>query len=232
MTLPTHGKLEKLRLRAYRNPSYGEAHFVKEFVAMMNPEAYTLDYKVEYTEGKGHGSSGSQQKFGVKKPEEFAFEFLFDSTGIIDGRPRADIADDLRDFREMLVGYDGKQHEPWHFKLLWGKTCFKGRCTSLSIAYKLFNADGSPIRASCKCGFKGSIDDEQRVAKENKSSPDLTHRRTVVAGDTLPLMCHAIYGDPGYYIHVARVNGLDNFRRLKPGTEIFFPPISKAGRTP
>jgi nucleoid-associated protein YgaU len=51
--------------------------------------------------------------------------------------------------------------------------------------------------------------------------------RKIKFGDTLPLMCYRIYGDPKYYLQVAEANGLDNFRRLKPGTDIFFPPLEK-----
>jgi len=75
--------------------------------------------------------------------------------------------------------------------------------------------------------FKSSIEEEKRASRENNSSPDLTHVRKVKAGDTLPLMCYRIYGDPKYYIQVAKVNGINNFRKLTAGTDIFFPPISK-----
>jgi nucleoid-associated protein YgaU len=44
-------------------------------------------------------------------------------------------------------------------------------------------------------------------------------------GDTLPLLCERIYGDPGYYIDVARFNGLVHFRCLEPGTRLHFPPL-------
>jgi nucleoid-associated protein YgaU len=73
------------------------------------------------------------------------------------------------------------------------------------------------------------VEDDLRVAKENRSSPDLTHYRIVKAGDNLPLMTQRIYGDPKYYLEVARVNKLVNFRNLKPGQAIYFPPIEKQG---
>ena len=69
----------------------------------------------------------------------------------------------------------------------------------------------------------------QRAAREKKSSPDLTHERVVKEGDNLPLMTYRIYGDPKYYLEVARVNGLTNFRKLTPGQKIVFPPIEKVG---
>jgi len=49
----------------------------------------------------------------------------------------------------------------------------------------------------------------------------------VKAGDTLPLMCYLIYGDPKYYLAVAEANGLGNFRSLIPGMAIVFPPLEK-----
>ncbi|MDO9240736.1 MAG: hypothetical protein Q7U30_12015 [Methylicorpusculum sp.] len=156
------------------------------------------------------------------------FEFLFDNTGIIDGKPRDSIADDLKHFKEVLTGYKGDAHEPRHFKLVWGEnSIFKGRVVEVGITYKLFRPDGTPIRALVKVKFKSSIEEQKRAAKENKSSPDLTHSRKVKAGDTLPLMCYKIYGDPRYYLEVAKKNRLNDFRQLQPGTEIYFPPITK-----
>ena len=222
------GKLEKIKILAYNKPDYADNHKVGDtFSAMVNPESYVLDYKVEFAEGQGTGTSAATQRFNVKKPEEMAFEFLFDSTGIIDGRKRESVHDEVETFKQLLLEYDSASHEPKHFKVVWGHFIFKGRCNSLSITYKLFNPDGSPIRAICKAGFKGSIEETLRVATENPQSPDLTHYRTVKMGDTLPLMCFNIYGDSKYYLEVARVNKLYNFRDLIQGTELFFPPLQK-----
>jgi hypothetical protein len=38
-------------------------------------------------------------------------------------------------------------------------------------------------------------------------------------------MCQQIYGDPRYYLQVARFNGLKNYRRLAVGQELLFPPL-------
>lgn len=221
------GKLEKVRITAYNNPDYADSHKVgNTFKATINPESYLLDYKVEFTEGQGHGTSAATQKFNLKKPEELSFEFLFDSTGLISEKQDS-IFEEVKAFREMLLEYDSQSHEPKHFILAWGHLLFKGRCTSLSITYKLFNPDGSPIRAVCKAGFKGSIEEELRVAIEAPESSDLTHYRSVKLGDTLPLMCYKIYGDSKYYLQIARVNKLYDFKKLVPGTELSFPPVIK-----
>ncbi len=228
------GKLEKMLVLAFADSQTAETGGVTEaddsFEALINPESYTLEYKLKFSEsGQGQGTSGKQLKYEYTEPEEITFEFLFDNTGIIDGNPRDSIADDLKKFRQVLIDYQGDAHEPRHFKLVWGEnSIFKGRVTEVAITYKLFKSDGTPIRAVVKVKFKSSIEEAQRAAKENKSSPDLTHVRKVKRGDTLPLLCFDIYGDPRYYLQVAAVNDIDDFRSLTPGMNIIFPPIDKS----
>ncbi|MCB2206172.1 LysM peptidoglycan-binding domain-containing protein [bacterium] len=222
------GQLEKLKIIAFKEADYSDPPSEQEsFTAMLNPENYTLDYKVEYQDGQGQGTSASQQRFTVKKPEEFAFELLIDSTGVADGNPRDSIEDDLTALRDLLLKYEGDIHEPRHFQVVWGSLLFKGRCTGLNIAMKLFNPDGKPIRAVCKVSFKGSVEDNLRTAEERNESPDLTHYHTVKEGETLPMLCYQVYGQSRYYLQVARHNRLAQFRALVPGTEIAFPPLEK-----
>ncbi|NES40235.1 hypothetical protein [Moorena sp. SIO2C4] len=71
------------------------------------------------------------------------------------------------------------------------------------------------------------IKDSKRIKLEKKSSPDLTHTRTIKAGDKLPVMAQEVYGDSAYYIQLARANNVNNFRKLKTGTTIKLPPIEK-----
>ena len=223
-----NGQLEKMKIYAYNNPELSNQHQVGQpFVAMMNPETYTVDTKMEFNLKQGHGTSGHQPRFELKPAEEMSFEFLFDNTGIIDGNATANLTQKIADFNEFLMGYDGSTHEPKFFKLAWGTLLFKGRCTGLNIAYKLFNPDGAPIRAICKVTFKEFKEDNLRVAQENNQSPDLTHFRVVKKGDTLPLMCFLIYGDSRHYLEVARANKLVNFRNLTVGEELSFPPFEK-----
>ncbi len=220
------GQFEKLKIFAYSDPGC-ETQVGEPFTVMMNPENYTQEIKMEFENGQGQGTSGSQPKFKLKPPEELSFEILFDNTGIIDKNPRSDIATDIENFKQFLMGYEGEIHQPKFFKFVWGTSLMKGICVLLNIAYKLFNPNGKPIRAICKVSIRELKEEELRVAEERNSSPDLTHYRTVKQGDTLPLMCYRIYGHSKYYLQIAKVNGLSNFRELQPGSEIFFPPIDK-----
>jgi phage tail protein X len=228
------GKFEKLKIFAYSDPGC-ENQVGQPFEAMMNPENYSQEIKMEFENGQGQGTSGSQPKFKMKPPEELSFEILFDNTGIINDRDnpnpkyraKEDISTDLEDFRNFLMGYEGDIHQPKFFKFVWGTSLMKGICVLLSINYKLFNPNGKPIRAICKVSIREMKEEERRVAEERNQSPDLTHYRTVKQGDTLPLMCYRIYGHSKYYLQVAKANNLVHFRNLQPGLEIFFPPIEK-----
>src|SRR5262249_15342777 len=226
------GKHGKMLILAFADSKKAESGGVAEaddsFEALINPETYTLEYKLKFSEsGQGHGTSDKQLKYEFTEPAEMTFEFLFDNTTIIDGQPRDWVADNAKSCKEVLSDYKGDSHEPRHFKLVWGEnSIFKGRVTEVGITYKLFNSDGTPIRAVVKVKFKSSIEEEKRAAKEDKKSPDLTQARTVKLGDTLPQLCFEIYGDPSYYLQVAAVNDLGNFRRLNPGTSLRFPPIA------
>lgn len=222
------GKLEKVKIIAYKKPEMDDASKTGDFDAFINPESYQLNYKIEYSEGQGQGTSGKQQKFKAIAPDELALELMFDSTGIADDQPRDDIWDDIKKFKKLLTDYEGDAHEPRHFRIIWGPMAFAGRLTSLNINFKLFKPDGRPIRALAKVTFKSSIDDKKRVAKEDPLSPDLTHQRTVANGDHLSLMSFRQYEDPSYYFQLARANNLTNFRKLIPGTVINFLPLEDA----
>jgi len=231
------GKHGKMLILAFSDSKKAESGGVAEaddsFEALINPETYTLEYKLKFSNsGQGHGTSGKQLKYEYTEPAEMSFDFLFDNTGIIDDEPRESVADDLKRFREVLIDYKGDAHEPRHFKLVWGEnSIFKGRVTAVSITHKLFNSNGTPIRAVAKVTFKSSIEEEKRAAKEDKKSADLTHVRKVKRGDTLPQLCYEIYGDPQYYLQVAAANSLTNFRQLKPGMGLLFPPIANTSAT-
>jgi hypothetical protein len=228
-----NGKLEKMLILAFTDSKKMETGGPEEaddvYEALINPESYTQEFKLQFSKsGQGHGTSGKQLKYEYSAPEEMSFEFLFDNTGIIDEKPRDSIVDDLVKFKKALIEYKGDTHEPRHFKLVWGKNfIFKGRVTEVAITYKLFKPDGTPIRAIAKVKFKSSIEEMKRAAKEDKTSPDLTHTRKVKPRDTLPFLCHQIYGDPKYYLQVAAFNKLSNFRTLRAGMDIIFPPLEK-----
>jgi hypothetical protein len=198
---------------------------VGEFEAFVNPNEITLSYEMEYDSAQGSGTTGSRMEFKKVKPGDMSLTFFLDGTGA-SGRA-LDVQDKIAEF-QAVTGYDGSIHRPNYLKVVWGTLQVK-RCVlkSATIAYKLFKPDGVPLRAVITANFTDNSDDQTRVALAQDESPDLTHVRLVKAGDTLPLLCYQIYGDPAYYLEAARVNRLDQFRVLRPGTHIVFPPLEK-----
>lgn len=224
------GELKKLKITAFRDNKFTQMVGDGVFSSLLNPEKYAFKYKVEYNQTQGQGTSSTQPKYVRTDPEDLDLEFLFDRTGIIKGNSddlSLGIVADIDRFKRIVFDYNGDEHKPNYLMIGWGTLLFKGILTEMNVEYKLFTPEGVPLRAVVRASFKGLIDDKLRVARENNNSPDLTHLRIVKQGDTLPLMAFKIYGDSKYYLQVAAANNLTDFRRLKPGQQIMFPPIEK-----
>jgi nucleoid-associated protein YgaU len=237
------GQLVKIVIRAFEDKSYGKE--IGKFELPINPEQFSQAFKVEYDLQQTPGSKGHDPKFKFSRPEELKLDFTFDGTGVVPIGNQNARADQPRQFYKDLVGQvqaflnivytmDGKTHKPNFLRLLWGdfpfgnKEGFNCILKDLQINYTLFSPDGKPLRAKLSATFVNFIEQVRRVQEEGKKSPDVTHLRKVKAGDTLPLMSYEVYGDPTYYLQVATVNGLVNFRRLATNADLRFPPIEKS----
>ena len=144
---------------------------------------------------------------------------------------RRSVGDQVKAFLRTCYDVRSDTHEPARLRLTWDKGVlganFECRLQSVDVHYTSFDRDGSPLRAELSAVFVEAVDPSKKAAMARLSSPDLTHRRVVVAGDTLPLLCDEIYGSAAHYLRVAEVNGLDDFRMLKPGQELSFPPFAR-----
>jgi nucleoid-associated protein YgaU len=236
------GELIKLRIKAFKNEQFTDEVAEGEFKTLLNPDKYVFKYKIEQNEEQAPGTSAAAPRFNKALPEDLELEFVFDRTGVLsnysagrsDNNTFSDegegVIGDVEHFKKVVFDYNGEKHKPNYLIIYWGTLLFKGSLSEMDITFKLFKPDGTPLRAIARAKFKGFVEDDLRVAKENSSSPDLTHVREVKQGDTLPLMAYRIYGDSRYYLEVARVNRITNFRKLETGQKIFFPPIEKSGK--
>lgn len=217
------GNLEKLVIKAFKDPKYKGTPFA-EFRAEVNPSEITLSYEHEYDAAQGAGTTGSRMNFKKIKPGDLSLSLFIDGTGA--GGRQVDVQATIEQF-QRVTGYNGIIHRTNYLVVAWGTLRVK-RCVlkSASIAYKLFRPNGVPLRAVISATFTDNSDDQTRVAIAQDQSPDLTHVRVMTAGDTLPGLCASIYGDPRFYLAVARANRIDNFRKLAPGTRVYFPPLA------
>lgn len=218
-----------------------------EFVALINPATLTFGASINYNgpspnaspAGAGASSSASPAQpigqahphliYQSTDPETLSFKLVFDGTGALGAATNQPgfVTQQINQLKKITYYYQGEAHEPNKVLIAWGNFTFYAKLRSMSINYKLFNPEGDPVRAEVDLQFSGSTNPEEAQRLMNQSSPDLSHVRVIKAGDTLPLMCKRIYGNSKMYLEVARINGLVNFRNLKPGTEILFPPIKK-----
>ncbi|QJW89134.1 hypothetical protein HNV11_06880 [Spirosoma taeanense] len=219
---------------------------------LVNPNTYRINYALNYNRQPPQGASSTSAQYVSSEPISIDFELLFDGTGVIpkmpsnnplEGVPVAgaiagaiasltggdeeeyDVAKQILKLNNIVYTYEGEQHQPRKVQICWGKLVFFGALKSLSYQFKLFKSDGTPLRATANVSFENHRNDFLREAVQQTASPDLTHRRTVQEGDTLPLMCYRIYGDSSLYLQVAEANKLLNFRALTVGQELFFPPV-------
>lgn len=225
MTETTTGKKEKLKLTQCKVSKDGKVEVIdgNSFEVMLNPASYNRSYSISYNDDEAQGQSASSLKFNVIKPQGFSFDIILDGTGVVDQSAPA-VKDQIQGLKD-IVAYSGDEHQPPVTKVLWGTLIFFGCLTSMSVDYTLFKPSGEPLRAKVTVAFKEFMSQEEESLRADRKSADLTHVVEVRAGDTLPLLCERIYKDSGYYTQVARLNNINNFRDIKPGTRLFFPPL-------
>lgn len=225
-------ELTKFEIKSFSDNEFKKDGGKKDFKIPINPETFTRNLKVERDTTKGHGNNQTNSKFVGTAPEELKIEFILDGTatmeGYLDAMKTMPVKDQLKKFIECVYDYDGKIHSPRYLKVLYGSE-LKFNCvlTSLDINHTLFNPDGSPLRAKITANFLQYIAPEARAKKERNSSPDVTHQRTVRAGDRLDLLTFEVYDSPQFLLQVGLNNGLTNVRRIQPGLELYFYPFDK-----
>ncbi len=234
------GQLTKMKINVCEttepfNPRQGEDY---EFQVLVNPEQIKQKFTTVFDDDQPDGTTGAELRFRVQKPQSFETELVFDGTGVIAndllpgsnllGTKHVESVDaQIERFKAIVFKYNGDTHAPNLLQVQWGSFLFRGKLKDLTLTYTLFKPDGTPLRAKAKCVFVASIADSLRAAQERSESPDLTHIRIQKEEETLPLMAHRIYKDPGYYREVAQANKLKSLRRIPVGTTLYFPPIEK-----
>jgi nucleoid-associated protein YgaU len=219
-----------LKIIAYKDPKGGKENETDTFVVDFNPNSFVVNSKVEYKKTEAKGKDGGDPQFDKIPALEFSLEFTIDGTGFAvkaasDGGPKDYLKQQIKKLRDVTLNINGDIHRPNYLAVLWGTFMIECVLTSLSITYTLFDRDGVPLRAKINCGFLERIGPGKGGRKSRLESPDLTKYVSVKAGDTLPLLVRDKYYDPVYYLQVAKVNKLKNFRNIPPGKNLILPPM-------
>jgi len=199
-------------------PKTGEA-----FTVSINPSTYTRNYEISYNDTSAIGNSANAPKFKRSAEKKIDFDILMDGTGVVS--VLGDVESELKALRKVVYDLDGDKHQPNTVMLLWGSFKFYCKLSTMAVEYTLFKPSGEPLRAKIKLSFMQYMGPVEMAAQADLTSPDLTHSVDIQAGDTLPMLCYRIYRNSAYYLEVAKFNGITNFRNIKPGVRLSFPPL-------
>lgn len=238
------GKASDLTILAFldsnRSQAAGEPGEGNSLVVPYNPDTITLGHEHAFQGAQTSPSSSAQARFAHSRSRNLRLTLIFEGVdmgpyGLVDllSDKQRTVTENVQLFLKLCQKINSSSHEPSYLRLIWHKGVigenFDCRLKSVDIRYSCFDTNGSPLHAELASHFVEDLDPRKKAAQDNLSSPDLTHRRLVRAGDTLPQLCREIYGTPEHYLRVAEANNLDDVRLLTPGQELLFPPYRKAG---
>ena len=248
-------KLEKLKIAAFTDVGRTHPVQVNNvdliFEAMFNPESISHSLAVQYANPVGMGSSSKSLTYSYRPSTTLTMKLILDDryyNSLLENKfswKHKSVKARVQAFLEAAYDIDSSIHQPRWLRLEWGTKyavvvqgvqpvvnpqtrhpSFDCRLSSVDIKYTSFDREGNPTGAELDIVLIEDIADALRVREDNFQSPDVTHFRIVKAGDTLPLLSNAVYGDPSYYLTVAQFNGLDDFRNLQAGQKLYFPPLT------
>jgi hypothetical protein len=134
--------------------------------------------------------------------------------------------EDVRDHTKKIVGLldvDKDLHAPPLCKFVWGSLTFKGIVERVSQKYTMFMESGVPVRATLSVTFKAVQSISEQFKNIPRQSADRTKQRTIRQGEQLWHIAAEEYEDPGLWREIAKANGIENPKKLEPGTVIKIP---------
>ena len=187
---------------------------------LFNPKEYSVQKSVQWEPHKAPGLDTPEQEFTSGNPAVLSVELFFDTY-----EAKKDVRTDHTEKIMTLALVDADKHRPPLVMFSWGGFTFKGVVESLSLRYTMFLPDGKPCRATANLSIKEAQTAKEQLEANPRNSPDHTKRRTVKAGETLALIAHEEYDDPGEWRRIADANGIMDPKDVKPGTVLTLPPI-------
>jgi hypothetical protein len=197
------------------------------FLAMFNPDTVAITEAINWQQQDAAGSEGYQMEYVRTMGRTFNIDIMLDGTGVNTNGVKIPVTAQILLFRLATTKVDGTTHRPNHLILQYGLIIVHCVLVSSTVTYTMFDMFGLPIRAKISASFAEVTPSSFMAALAMLSSPDLSHKIVVKEGDILPLLTHKVYKKQEYYLQVAKVNKLKNFRNLKTGTTLTFPPIAK-----
>ena len=219
--------MQTIKISAYTDKDFSQQHG-SALELPMEPEQISFGNSIHYRDDRQLGSTGGDIRFEKYGPATLSLKFTIDCTGVVEGTlPGDSVYDKVNDLADLLYVYNSDGHSPSYVVVTYGELLFKGRLEKMDTKYQLFSSGGVPLRATVSLVFKRFMTGKEERKKFSKQSPDMSRLVTVKEGETLPYLCHRLYGDSLLVREVARFNELDSFRNIPAGTQLLFPPLKK-----
>ncbi len=189
------------------------------FVAMFNPEEYSLNKDNNYASQAIPGLTSPLLQFVHGNVQTLDMELFFDTFDT-----QADVRDETSKIFNLLA-INSDLHTPSVLRVTWGTLDLRCVLTKVSQKFIKFYSDGRPGRARLTVSFSEYLDAATQISQANLQSPDFTKAYLVKEGDTLSGIAANFYEDATKWRPIALANALVNPRLITPGQEIQIPPL-------
>ena len=195
----------------------------REYEVKINPSNFKHKKGMLFnTDNRANASVDVKQWKGFAE-ETLEFTLYLDGTQYHGGNDTVET--EIEKLMDTCFDYHGSVHKPMYSVVNWNSYAFLGHLKNLETDYKMFDDQGVCLGAEVHLEFTIHMDNVTASRMENRNSPDMSHLQVIRDGDRIPLICNDIYSDPTYYIQIAELNGLTNFRDVPTGKKLLFPPL-------
>lgn len=196
--------------------------FTNEVSLLFNPNKLAFTKNANWATAPLPQRNTAPAQFTHGEPANLTLELFFDGY-----EAGTDVSLQMKPLF-VLTEVQGDLHRPPLCRLIWGQYRFEDytwAVQSLNHSYSLFFPDGRPARANMTCQLKQWRSDAEDQKEIKPASPDVAKTRTLLLGETLSSIAAQEYDDPALWRPIADANGIDNPRRVKPGTVLAIPPL-------
>lgn len=214
-----------MTIKAYlKDPLVHGRSISTKFDVRINPESFTHNRSITFNSEKVANSAHDVYQFQGYGKETVSFSLVLDGTGYVNKNAES-VNSQLNELLNVVYNYQSSSHKSHYNELQWGQFNFDCHCEKLDVNYTLFDTSGNGLIAEVDLTFVVHRNKKKAMMGGQPQSPDMTHIHTFKDGDNLLAICKEIYDDTSYYIQIAELNGLSNFRKIPVGKQLIFPPL-------
>lgn len=195
---------------------------------MFNPSEYSINQDNNFASMGIPGLSGPLLQFVHGNARTLEMELFFDTYeenrrgSTVLNRPGDDVRSEVKKFVDLME-INPKTHVPPVVEVHWGSLHFTGVVTRANQKYTMFLPSGIPVRATVQATFQEYINADLEDTRIRRQTADYSQRHLVHQGETLASIAALHYDDPGQWRPIAARNGIDDPRRLTPGSLLSIP---------